>query len=222
MWQIETSHHFYHTKWSHLNITTLKTCINCLLYMFSALLQDRCCQHQPLKRSTRWTLQPDWCPAGTWRWSWRHACFMSISFLCVSRQSFQLLYVCVCVLSAPPGTRTTVSVPFLGELYYQGCVMASCYFPLFTVDAVCHWGISLAHRHAGCCGLPDPVMKAFRCLETYHFPQLCIPKLHSDETCLYHSHDNLDISVISTWKHKLYFLSMCKFEGQLLWRENPT
>lgn len=132
------------------------------------------------------------------------------------------LCVCVCVLSAPPGTRTTVSVPFLGELYYQGCVMASCYFPPFTVDAVCHWGISLAHRHAGCCGLPDPVMKAFRCLETYHFPQLCIPKLHSDETCLYHSHDNLDISVISTWKHKLYFLSMCKFEGQLLWRENPT
>ncbi len=77
-------------------------------------------------------------------------------------------------------------------------------------------GISIAHWHAGCCGLPDPVMKAFRCLETYNFPQLCIPELHSDETCLYHSHGNLGISVVSTWKHFKITLVMRVHQGWIL------
>lgn len=105
--------------------------------------------------------------------------------------------VCVCVLSVPPGRHTTVNVPSLGWFCYQRTVTASCYFPPFTVDAAFHQWISIARRHAGCCGLPDPLMKAFRCLEMY---QLCIPELCSDEDCLYHSHDKLGISVISACK----------------------
>lgn len=45
--------------------------------------------------------------------------------------------------------------------------------------------------HVSCCGLPLPAMKAFRCLETYHFPQLRIPEPHWHETHSRHSQDNL-------------------------------
>lgn len=98
--------------------------------------------------------------------------------------------------------------------------MASSCFPPFTVvDAACCWRVSLAHRPSGCCGLPDPVMKAFRCLETYYFPQLCIPELHSDEACLYHSHAYLETSFISAQKDKLYLFSLCKFQT---YKKRPT
>lgn len=113
---------------------------------------------------------------------------------------FLSLCVCACVLNALPGRLTTVSVPLLGQLCYQGSVIASCCSPPFTVDTACHRGLSIARSRAGRSGFPDPVMKAFRCLETYHFPQLCIPELHSAEDCLYHSRDKVGISVISAWK----------------------
>lgn len=103
--------------------------------------------------------------------------------------------MCVC-----PARLTSISVPLLGQLYYPGSVVASCCSPPFTVDAACHRGLSIARSRAGCCGLPDPVMKAFRCLETYYLPQLCIPELHSDVDCLYHSRDKVSISVLSAWK----------------------
>lgn len=171
-----------------------------LIPVYSSITHSCCRQREPLKCSTRWTLQPERSPAGTRCWSSHHACFMSISFLRVSRQSFQLLaYACVyeCVCS-PLGNHTTVSVPLLGWLWVHECVIASCYFPSLSVDAARlptrpparRTGISLAHWLAGCCALPDSVMKAFRCLETYHFPQLCIPGFDSNETSLYHSQDN--------------------------------
>lgn len=95
--------------------------------------------------------------------------------------------VCVCV-------STAVSVPSLGKLYFQGSVTASRPPSSPTVDTACHQGISIAHRHAACSGLPDPLMKAFRCLETY---QLRIPELRSDEDCLCHSHDKRSMSAVS-------------------------
>lgn len=108
----------------------------------------------------------------------------------------------------------SVSGPFLGQLYYQESVIASCYFLLFAVDI-----ISIAHRNAGCCGPPAPMMKAFRCLETCHFPQLCIPELRSDETCLYHSHDNLCIYVISIWNYTCY---LCVYSSARAIMEGQT
>lgn len=54
----------------------------------------------------------------------------------------------------------------------------------------------------GRCAFPDPVMKAFRCLEMCHFPQLWDPCLHSDEPCLYHSQAYQRTSLISASRYK--------------------
>lgn len=107
-----------------------------------------------------------------------------------------------------------VSGPFLGQLYDRGSVIASCYFLLFTVDI-----ISIAHRNAGSCGPPAPIMKAFRCLETCHFPQLCIPELRSDETCLYHSHDDLCMSYLF---EITLVICVCILVPEQLWRGKPS
>lgn len=118
---------------------------------------------------------------------------MSISFLYVSRQSFHLLArVCVCVLSAPsstPNCKCTFS--------WQALLPETCHSILLFPSVYCWRCLPCEDKFSTqACWLlltSWSVMKAFRCLETYHFPQLCIPELHSNETYLYHSHDNFDI-----------------------------
>lgn len=144
----------------------------------------------------------------------------------ISRQSFQLhACVCLCVL----GVLVHCHSHHCKRIFFwpaQLTVMRHRAIKLFP--SVYLWRCLLlqpadkfsTQAPAGRCALPDPVMKAFRCLETCHFPQLCVPGLHSDEACLYHSQAYRQTFLISASRYKFQILSLCRFRNTSAYNNN--